>query len=385
MTQSSGQAIEGPRPMRTSEIGEVIDLLDKYIRVARGNPPSIGRDWAFIYCPANADNVMVMTEGGRVIATTGIWVNDIQVGAARLRVGGINCVLTEPEYRQHGLGMKVMNACHQRMIDLGCHLGLLGTRIPNWYRRLGWEFAGVARTFELNRGNISLLPDLPSGVTAEKAGLDMLDQIVKLREEFALGSIRTAEVFAAEMKARQFSEFFIARQSGRIAAYLLPGSTHIFEWAGPPQLVAALIRAWFQRVDDTTASTSTRKDERVPLSLERATLAAPPAQASPLTALLENLHFPGSHDYLGMIRLLDAQGVYQAFGRHDVRVKADGDKLSFSCGRASVTLDLCRAAKLVFGPEKVTQGAWILSPCPCVSGRWSMFKRPVIITLTPKS
>jgi hypothetical protein len=285
-------------------------------------------------------------------------------------VGGINCVLTDPEYRHHGLGMRVMNACHERMIELGCHLGLLGTRIPNWYRRLGWEYAGVSRTYELNRGNIEFLPELPAGLTAEGAGLEAVDEIVALREAFPLGGIRTSETFCALLTARKLSEFFVVRQNGQVAAYLLPSATHIYEWAGPPALVAGLIRAWFDRVDDRSVSTSTRREERIPLCLERATLSAPAAAISPLTYLLDGLHMPGSIDYIGMIRLLDPRGIFEAFGRHDVRVQMDEETITVARGRRSVTLNLCQAAKLVFGPEAIADGEIDLKPVPLC--QWSL-------------
>lgn len=370
MTENAVPSFEGPRPCRPQEIPEVIELLNRGIRVARGNEPTIARDWGFIYSPENAENVIIMTTGGRIVASTGIWVNEVQLGAALLRVGGINCVLTEPEFRRHGLGMQVMEACHRRMTELGCHLGLLGTRIPNWYRRMGWEYAGSSRTYELNRGNIDLLPELPAGVTAEPAGLEALDEIAALREHYPLGGIRSAETFGALLTARNLNEFLVARQDGPAVAYLLSGGRHIYEWAGPPAVVAGLIRAWYERADDRAISTSTRREERVPLSLEHATLTAPAAVSNPLTYLLDNLHMPGSMNYLGMIRLLDPHGAYQACGRHDVRAVMNDDHVTVSRGRRSITLNLCQGAKLVFGPEPVGEGEIDVKPLPFF--QWSL-------------
>jgi hypothetical protein len=39
-------------------------------------------------------------------------------------------------------------------------MGWLGTGINDWYRRLGWENAGCAWTFTLDRATIELLPPL---------------------------------------------------------------------------------------------------------------------------------------------------------------------------------------------------------------------------------
>jgi GNAT superfamily N-acetyltransferase len=361
VTETAKSGLIGPRSLRGGEIPELLELLNQHFRIVKGAQPTIQRDFGFIYSEANADNVMVMTDGGRIVASTGIWINDVQVGAVKLRVGGINCVLTLPEYRKRGLGMQVMEACHERMREQGCHVGLLGTRIVNWYRRLGWEYAGISRVYELNRGNVDLLPELPEGVTGAAAGLESIDEVVAIRQEHPLGGVRSRETFAALLTARNLSEFYLARQDGKAIAYLLPSARYIGEWAGPPVVLAGLFRSWYESVDDRATSTSQRRDERVPLSLEHASLAAP---AGPLAYLLDSLRLPCASNYIGMLRLLDVPGILRAFGRDDIRSQMHGDSITISRGRHSLTLPLGRAAKLLFGPENVGENELALRPLP---------------------
>jgi ribosomal protein S18 acetylase RimI-like enzyme len=352
----------GPRPARPEDLPAVIELLDLVFRVSRGNPPSVGGDWAHVYCAANAPNVLIVTAGAKVVASTGIWISDVELGPVRLRVGGINCVATLPEFRKHGLGMSVMKACHKRMLAQRCQVGLLNTGIANWYRRLGWELAGSSRTYRVNRGNVGLLPDLPAEAAVED-GRNALEEILALHHARKWGAVRTAESFTMRLKARKVADVLLVRQGGRALAYLLAYGPHIVEWAGPAQIVAGLVKAWFRRLDNPSASTSGRKSEKDPVPLTSVMLLTP-AGGDPLVEMLEKLRITSDLNYTDMIRLLDPQGVLQAYGHGDISLSEYADTFTLRRADQTATLDRLTLTKLFFGPERVSDFAADVFPLP---------------------
>ena len=150
--------LEGPRPVRIGELDRTVERVDYVHRIRFGRPPSMAKDYPHVYGPDNAQNVLIIVDGEKVVCSTGLWCNEVQLGEVRLRVGGINSLSTLPEYRKRGLGTAVMEAAHDRMRELGCHVGLLRTSVPNWYRKLGWENGGSERKYFCDQGNLALLP-----------------------------------------------------------------------------------------------------------------------------------------------------------------------------------------------------------------------------------
>ena len=87
------------------------------MRTDKGAQPTIAGDYPHIYAPENLGDVFIVKDGSRVVSSTGIWINTVQVRGTQLRVAGINAVVTLPEYRRQGLGGNVMLAWQQHMSD----------------------------------------------------------------------------------------------------------------------------------------------------------------------------------------------------------------------------------------------------------------------------
>jgi len=355
--------LDGPRAARPDERGELLALLNDIHRAGKGLPPTIATDWPHIYDPDNLDNVIVVSDGDTIIASVGLWVNDVALGAARLRVGGINCLATRPEYRRRGLGAGVMQAAHARMVELGCHVGLLGTQIVEWYRRLGWERAGCARSYLFDRGNIGLLPDLPEGTELRVAGEDALPEVIRLRHADRLGGLRSKETFARIYRARGAPDVVLAERKSEAQACLLARKGSVIEWGGPVETVAALLRAWFERCDDPAASTSERDASFRVAHRPEMTLSAP-AAGQALVEALDGLGIPFSAGYAGMMYIADPRGLLDAFGLEDIAVAAEEERFTLTRGKDSVTLDRRALAKLLFGPERVSPFAADVLPLP---------------------
>lgn len=378
--QIADDTLDGPRPARIEEREDLIGMVNLIFRIAAGREPTIASDWPHVYSPSNLENVMVVSDRqrGEVVASTGVWASETRVGDALLRVGGINCVGTLQEYRRHGLGSQVMQAAQTRMGDLDCHVGLLVTGIMNWYRKLGWEEAGGVRSYRLNRGNIGLLPPLATGIRCRFATVNetvnedaeedqVAAEIVRLRNQDRLGATRTLEGFRQLYAARRSPQIVLAElegvSEGAAIAYILVRENLVLEWGGNAQSVAALVRIYFETLDDPGTSTTQRNEAGRPLALQNLTLMTPTWQ-HPLLTLLDAVCLPYATEYLGMLFVVEPRRLLDAYALSAVKVERAGDEfiLEYKGERAQFTRN--QLAKLFFGPERISNFAADLFPLP---------------------
>ena len=403
---------EGPRPARHDERDELIEMINFVFRTSQGRAPTIATDWPHVYEVENLANVSVISDPlrvateqaesaavkGKVVASTGVWATDVVLGDVTLRVGGINCVGTLPEYRRHGLGSQVVIAAHQTMRDMGCHVGLLATGITNWYRRMGWENAGMVRTYAVNRGNVDLLPRLRPSlrmrmvevgagdevVLAQVAAADWA-AVVRLRDAARCGARRSVARLRQLVCARRVERLLLAEPAGGATgdggapvAYLLLRDQEVIEWGGAADDVLGLVAACFEQMDDRTVSTSqrVRDGNAAPLRALKLQTPAPYARVpQPVTELLDARGIPFHNDYMGMLYVVDPQAVLDAYGLDGVQVETrqleDGDEVFVvHVGGESLTLDRRQLAKLFFGPERLGTAANGLLPLPI--WQWSL-------------
>ena len=129
--------MESIRPVRESELDELIDLLctshnprghERYRGYIEGDPT-----WRPSHTP-------VIEADGRLVSTLRIWDRWIHLGATPVRMGGIGGVTTHPDHRGRGLATRLMRHTAGHLRDDGCDLGLLFSAIPaRFYLRMGWS------------------------------------------------------------------------------------------------------------------------------------------------------------------------------------------------------------------------------------------------------
>jgi GNAT superfamily N-acetyltransferase len=358
----------GPDLARPEDCQAVVDLLDLVFRIAAGREPTIGADISYIYYPANMHNVLVIRLGERIIASTGIWTNDVSFGDVRLRVGGISTVAVHPNYRKHGLGTQVMAAAQRQLRQLGCQVGLLHTGIDNWYRSMGWERAASGRLYRLDLGNLHLLPDLADGVSARSVGDpdggdDTIAAILRLHHAGRLGGLRMPTDFRQLLRAKKYARILLAEKGGQALAYLLARDSMVVEWGGAAELLPGLVKAFYYDVDEPTVSRSQRDSAFKILRLQSISLVTP-NQKHPFVNMLDCLRIPFSLDYLGMMYVLDPTGILRAYGHNDLSVAENKGAFTVGDGQTSTIVSRSQLAKLFFGPERVSDVAPDIFPLP---------------------
>lgn len=58
----------------------------------------------------------------------------------KLRIGGVACVGTVPEYRKCGIGLKMVDMATMHLKSQGCDIAYIHyTHLEKWYKKLGYE------------------------------------------------------------------------------------------------------------------------------------------------------------------------------------------------------------------------------------------------------
>ena len=361
----------GPRACGKYELAGVLDLGNLVMRALAAPPgtptiwPTIGFDWAHVFNHANLDNIRLIADGGQIVSMVAIYPSVARTSGGDIRVGGINCFATHPHYRHRGLGGAVLQDAHAKMRADGYHIALLSTDVPNYYRRFGWENGGRELNFVFDRGNVSVLPD-PAGYEVTEEWRSYVAELKSLHDMEPMAASRTQEIFNL-LAERKFQRLFVAKRGGRVVAYvglyggLEPerggglGSVdggqhgrHVPEYGGAPEDVAALLRAVFADIDDPEASTSDNSPgghAYVELSVTT------PDSTDGLPGLLSSRRVSSRRGYIGMILLLDPQGLLESLDIADVRVEPRDGGWRFRQGPRTLDLTEREAVKLIFGPE----------------------------------
>ncbi|MDE2868937.1 MAG: GNAT family N-acetyltransferase [Chloroflexota bacterium] len=349
-------SMDGPRAPRADEFDELVAQVNRVMREEVGAAPTYGEEWPRIYCLDNLENIRVIRADGRIVSSAAIYPHEVRYGDARLWVGGITGVATDAAYRRRGLATRVMHACIERTAELGCHLSLLGSGVPSWYRKLGWEYAGLERKYQFSRGNRHLLPtaaDLEMR-TVKDGDFERLAAIHAAR---ALGGVRSADLLRSMWSPKPGAEVWVALNDREVRAYLRVRGTSVTEYGGPAELVLPMLARLLESWDDPAVPTSTRSIEERQVNTKPTVHASLDAPWRPddVTEALDALGILRSAGYVRMIRIKNPQGLLRAYGRTDLNARADCDRIVVETGDRTLRLSRTDAVKLFFGPERPVQ------------------------------
>ena len=347
---------DGPRAPRPDEFDELVAQVNRVMREEVGAAPTYGEEWPRIYRLQNLENIRVLRVDGRIVSSAAIYPHEVRFGDARLRVAGITGVATDAAYRRRGFATRVMHACIERTAELGCHLSLLGSGVPSWYRKLGWEYAGLERKYRFSRGNRHLLPSSPALVMREAEDGDF-EALAAIHAARALGGVRSADLLRSMWSPKPGAAVWAGLRDGETGAYLRVRGTSVTEYGGPAELVLPMLARLLESWDDPAIPTSTRSIAERQVNTKPTVHASLDAPWRPddVTNALDTLGILRSAGYVRMIRIEDPQGLLRAYGRTDLNARADGDRIVVETENRTLRLSRTDAVKLFFGPERPVQ------------------------------
>lgn len=85
---------------------------------------------------------LLLRRNGQIYGHVHLTHRVVQFGSVPIPVAGLDRLAIDPQRRGRGLGMHLLQAAEQRMLQDGAVLGLLRTSIPHFFRRTGWALCG---------------------------------------------------------------------------------------------------------------------------------------------------------------------------------------------------------------------------------------------------
>ncbi len=304
--------LQNVRSCRKDELAETLNLLDAIFH--KNQTRRMNAYYPYAYGDGNLDNMRILKADGKVVSHAAIYPRLlITADGTILKTGCIGGVATHPDYRGKGYATIVLQDCIEKMERENYDISILWTNTPEFYRKLGWEFAGKGYCFNVNSGNAFLLPG-DDTITAAKTTLDDYAPISDLYEKKPLRSQRTQADYPLLFNNHRP---LFCQINGRLSAYVLLGDgNEVLEYGGDPDGVCGLFKALLK--------------QKLYASLKVFT----PPQGDEMCQRLEQRGFLKNSFYLGMIRVIHHHKFLQRFGK---------DALN--------KYSLNQWSKLYFGPE----------------------------------
>ena len=306
---------ESPRRCNKDEFGETLAMLDSIFHSTR--PRRMGKYYPYAYGDGNLDNMRIIKINKKIVSHAAIYQRFVNTAdGLLLKIGCIGGVATLPDYRGKGYATIILNDCIKKMEKEDYDISILWTGTPEFYRKLGWEWAGKEYWFNLNSGNVFLLPAYNKKITLETS-IDDYSQIREIYEKKLLRSERKPEDYPLLFNMQR--KLFYQR-NGKITAYVLISDENgVLEHGGETYAVLSILRRLIEQKDFPSLKVFM------------------PPQDNGLPNCLEKLNFPKNSSYMGMIRVINQERFLKKFGT----------KMVESCSSD-------RLIKLFFGPEKVS-------------------------------
>ena len=331
---------DGPRALRPEEFSSAINLISSALRP--DGPCNIQQEYPLVLCKKNLQNMRVIVGGGRVISHAAVYFSILRSGSLSFKVGGVSSVATHSAHRGKGLGGKVMRDCIRVMEDACCHLSILWTQRPDFYRSCGYESAGSSYLFRLKAADLSGMeqacevhPYLPR----------RLPDIVKIHGTEALRTERATKEYETYLGLPK-TRTLLAVRGGDVTANAVMGKGEdlrncVHDWGGNSQDLLCLAREFAE---------STKTGEIMILA---------PAQENEFTRLLRQKGVPSAFEYLAMIRVIDVEGLSSVIHGHmsellgrDFHISEGEEGVRIAVGDEETRIEPGRnLARLLFGPE----------------------------------
>jgi GNAT superfamily N-acetyltransferase len=223
--------MDGPRAPTANEWPLVIDFLDQNLRP--GQSWSIQNEYPLALGPGNLENVRVIVRDNQVLSHAVIKYLLIKTPIGFFKVAAIGSVVTSQEHRGQGLSKAVLDSCLQRAKDSGCDFAILWTNLFDFYRKLGFELAGL---------ELSAIIENP--IEAPMGTLKILETehispeaIYRLYAQHSVGTIRTVEDVRKNIRIPGSRIYTAWDEHNQLQAYAVEGKGvdlkgYVHEWGG---------------------------------------------------------------------------------------------------------------------------------------------------------
>ncbi len=329
--------MDGPRPVERENYREAIGLLDQVFRLDQGLPATILPECPVVLGRKNSSRMVVISEDGRVVSHAAYIVQHHSTPRGEFTVAGVSSVATHPDYRRRGHAKAILEKLHELAAAEGVDIAILGTGSPDFYRPLGYEYAGEEYHFELAPAKFNA-PRF-NGVIRPFAG-DDLDAMRELHREKPYRISRDKAHFFAMLHCPK-EKIIIAEREGEVLAYAIDGkgedmSGWIVDWAGAVDGIIGCIGTALGGRDS-------------PLRI------ALPEADTPLAGELTDLGFPVDTRPTAMVKVVDLQSFLSKTCTEMTGSFSDGTYTLTSGDVEISTTEAGLVSRILFGPEPLSE------------------------------
>ncbi len=237
------------RPVKQSDLNEVVDLLDRIFRHDhKVRDQTVLTDFPLFFAEGNLPNCRVIEQDGHIVSHAGIWPRTLVVDGATFKTGVIVLVATRADCRRRGFAAALMRDLQQQMRDEHYDLGILWTAVPNFYHRLGWELVEPSGWLLADACDAPALFEEPAAAldgTALRFQPNVhLDGVARLHDAEPVWFVRSRAEYAELLSLPKVNAWVLER-AGKVAAYAVVGAAFnkagVIEYAGSPGDILALL------------------------------------------------------------------------------------------------------------------------------------------------
>ena len=313
-----------------------LSLMDHVLREGG----SVALEFPLVFDPRFEGRVVtVEDDAGEVLSACAILPRELILRRARIPVGLVGSVVTDPDHRRQGLAGRVLDRAERELASQGCMLSMLWADDPDFYFGRGYTPIGTEIDFPVPRQLAELLPDSAGVRDARPDDHEAMHELYATNPE----RVTRAPVETGALLSAPGIESLVLEREGELDAYSCLGRgadlrDAVHEWAGGAEDVLACLRGHLER-------------------REQGLFLMSPPSAMTLRSFFERVLCPGEPGVLGMGKLLDAQAARELltlFTDGAGRVaQVAGDTPGLRIGGPGGTLELTGAEvlNLLFTPK----------------------------------
>ena len=332
--------MQGPRSPEAHEFSTVVEFLNQNLR--ENNSWPISSEYPTALTANNIHNMSIITEDEKVVSHAVLKTLIIKTPLCIFKIGAIGSVVTDPQHRQKGLSTKNIENCISLATKQDCDMVILWTDKFDFYKKLGFELAGIEQTYILEK-KIDIQNQNLKFLNTKKVDPEA---ILKLYSQHTVNSVRTVDDIRNYLKIPNSRLYSAWNERNQLVAYAVEGkgidlTNYVHEWAGQVDSLMDLFSLMKQENDQ-------------PLTV------MVPAHAVNLRRRLELASSMSHQGFLGMIKILNHDHIlkkvkkaFRAEGFEQVVFEMQKDEIIFGYGTDLYTIkspsDL---TQLLFGPLK---------------------------------
>jgi predicted N-acetyltransferase YhbS len=340
--------IRSPRP---TEWPALLEFLDQNLRPQ--TEWSIRQEYPAVFSESNRVNLRVVVDNEKVVAHAAIKYHLIKTIVGVFKVAAIGSVVTAPERRNQGLSQQVLQDCITSSQMAGADFAILWTDLYDFYRKLDFELAGHEVSLILND---PLGIPVADGYKVLKSSRVAPESISRIYAQHTVGTIRSPDDIRRFLEIPGSEVYTLWSPQQELKAYAVEGKGidlhgYIHEWGGG---VNELLQLFSFIQED-------QKKSIVVIS---------PTTATNLIQRLRGLGCSYNDGFLGMIRILNHEGLFQKIHRHAkslgiqdlVLEKRESEYVLGRGQNLTTTQDVKELTRILFGPYDFRDSVSILNP-----------------------